>query len=387
MKRFVALLAVAVLALALLSGALADTTPTPAPTPEPTRVPEPSDGQVYQYLLFDWDPNGHLLELKGILNDRKWYVSTVPKENISSNFFDRDTLNTINACCRKHGLPTSEFGIVQESYVRIMNRQIVGPDDELTVGIDTPAENIPPIKPYDTGNASVTRLQQKLSELRYDVRDWRNRLYHLTPGSYDEEMRAMLQDYVRVRNFQWDGQEIPGELQSMILNDNIAKQDREVQDYGKTAQYFMKKVKTLGIWMPRFAEWMVVLLLLAAAVILGIYFFRPAPAEGAAPAAATPQGSSVEFTIEYNGERRVHRLNIADTLSIGRAFRELPLDVTDQKISKQHCEICRSGNGYILRDHSTNGTVVNGRPYSHSEVMLHAGDRIKIGSHNITIRF
>jgi hypothetical protein len=64
-------------------------------------------------------------------------------------------------------------------------------------------------------------------------------------------------------------------------------------------------------------------------------------------------------------------------VSIGR-IAECTITVADPKVSRQHAEIRREREGFVIVDlGSTNGTLVNGRPVR--EAHLHDGDRIVIG--------
>ena len=64
-------------------------------------------------------------------------------------------------------------------------------------------------------------------------------------------------------------------------------------------------------------------------------------------------------------------------VSIGRVA-ECTITVPDPKVSRQHAEVRRDREGFVLVDlGSTNGTLVNGRPVR--EAHLHDGDRIVIG--------
>jgi hypothetical protein len=71
----------------------------------------------------------------------------------------------------------------------------------------------------------------------------------------------------------------------------------------------------------------------------------------------------------------------AAALSIGRVA-GCDITVTDPKVSRNHAEIRRDREGFLLVDlGSTNGTFVNGRPVR--EALLHDGDRIAIGGATI----
>ena len=41
----------------------------------------------------------------------------------------------------------------------------------------------------------------------------------------------------------------------------------------------------------------------------------------------------------------------------------------------------------MLEDYSTNGTEVNQQSYHNGECAVHSGDTVKIGNHEITVRY
>jgi hypothetical protein len=55
-------------------------------------------------------------------------------------------------------------------------------------------------------------------------------------------------------------------------------------------------------------------------------------------------------------------------------------------ISGQHCEIIRDRLGYLLRDHSRHGTLINERPVL-QQCALHPGDWIRLGPGGPSLRF
>ena len=70
-------------------------------------------------------------------------------------------------------------------------------------------------------------------------------------------------------------------------------------------------------------------------------------------------------------------------LVIGRS-RDTDICLPDQWLSRQHAEICRDGDGYVLRDlGSKNGTLLNGRPLEAAR-RLQIGDVISLGEHRLT---
>ena len=66
---------------------------------------------------------------------------------------------------------------------------------------------------------------------------------------------------------------------------------------------------------------------------------------------------------------------------------KFPLNLEDAKISRRHCELYYLNGALMLRDYSSNGTTVNGKPVHNAECLLSSGDVIAIGNHTITITF
>jgi hypothetical protein len=55
-------------------------------------------------------------------------------------------------------------------------------------------------------------------------------------------------------------------------------------------------------------------------------------------------------------------------------------------VSARHCEILQDRLGYLLRDHSRHGTLINDRPVT-SPAALHPGDWIRLGPNGPVLRF
>jgi hypothetical protein len=84
--------------------------------------------------------------------------------------------------------------------------------------------------------------------------------------------------------------------------------------------------------------------------------------------------------IVYEGELEGQRLLIdQDTVLIGRGS-DCDIMLPERQASRQHAQIERNGEGYLLRDlGSKNGTHVNGREVRDEAYRLKDGDEIQIG--------
>ena len=109
--------------------------------------------------------------------------------------------------------------------------------------------------------------------------------------------------------------------------------------------------------------------------------------EGISGGVSSGGGRQVSMEVRYKGSYRQENVNVDKPLRIGRNERTLPLDPSDSDISRQHCQMSFRGDTLILRDYSTNGTEVNGQSFHNCECVVHSGDTLRIGHHEITVRF
>jgi hypothetical protein len=99
------------------------------------------------------------------------------------------------------------------------------------------------------------------------------------------------------------------------------------------------------------------------------------PPAAAVPAAAPARATSARAVLR--GRQGDYTLSEAVTV-IGRS-RRCDIVLTDPNVSRQHAEIRRQGDGFMLLDlGSTNGTRLNRRDVK--QVVLQHGDRIELGT-------
>lgn len=83
--------------------------------------------------------------------------------------------------------------------------------------------------------------------------------------------------------------------------------------------------------------------------------------------------------VVIHGEGLGRRLDIGDTpLQVGRSP-EANLQIAHKSVSRQHCEIRRSGNGYVLRDLGATNTTRLNETKLEAEQLLSDGDQITVG--------
>ena len=179
---------------------------------------------------------------------------------------------------------------------------------------------------------------------------------------------------------------------------------------GGFTAYMTKNVDVFGLAVPVYAFWVLGLVLLLAAVILGVHFFLlrrgDAPEAPAAPPPvpkywrkgthpvtsgllAAERLSATErwldLQIYYGGRVQNVRCQCDPGITIGRQNCNVLLDPRDTAVSAQHCSLYYRGAVLMLRDHSTNGTRVNGHLVHRSQCRVNPGDCITVSAHQIYI--
>lgn len=86
-----------------------------------------------------------------------------------------------------------------------------------------------------------------------------------------------------------------------------------------------------------------------------------------------------------DNQKREH--SFSDRTSIGRGgTMDLVLFDSENIVSKHHCDIYREDQGYLVVDYSSNGTLLNDAPLSHSvPSALKDGDNLIVGDFNLSI--
>jgi pSer/pThr/pTyr-binding forkhead associated (FHA) protein len=103
-------------------------------------------------------------------------------------------------------------------------------------------------------------------------------------------------------------------------------------------------------------------------------------AEVQQPSGQAPDKSSGELeqvgTLTRLADNRQYSLGFG-SLRVGRQ-RRADLVITDKTVSRHHADLCYESGRYVLYDHSTNGTWINGTLVAVAQP-LRNGDRVKFG--------
>ena len=208
-------------------------------------------------------------------------------------------------------------------------------------------------------------------------------------------MDAALNDFKEVNHISYDGETLTVALQDAILSESALQLPPDFHvSHEPPSNFLTDPVEFLGMKMPMYLLILVVVIILAGLAFLVIRVFSSgkgdkgnASGEYNLGGSASSSGRKLNLDIRYHGNIRQETVSMDKPLRIGRNERTLPLDPGDSDISRQHCQISFRGETLILRDYSTNGTEVNRQMYHNCECVIHSGDTVKIGNHEITVRY
>lgn len=88
-------------------------------------------------------------------------------------------------------------------------------------------------------------------------------------------------------------------------------------------------------------------------------------------------GEISRLSSEQTGEER---WLLGDTMELGRLQPWRSGVLSETSVSRQHATLSRRGSLWILADHSTHGTLLNGGRIHQQQASLLAGDRLQLGT-------
>ncbi|MBQ3079546.1 MAG: FHA domain-containing protein [Clostridia bacterium] len=316
-----------------------------------------------------------IINFKVKLRDLGFYSAGVAQDTLQTRKLDDLTMAAVKLVCTLN--PEFSYyddGVSNELFWRVM-------------GI-VPGELITPLgevyEPITLGQMSdqITKVQNRLNTLGYDKCN-----FVFTPGVYDDQLQGAIDEFVRCNKFVYEaGSGITKEMQELMFSEQaaayFADADPDKSFSEKMLDFFKRKSNIFGMKLPNAVLFVIGFVLVGVIVVLVWMLVAPKKSGGKSGA------GDATFIVEYGNDKTTYRTNVMrNYVRIGRATGEFPLNMSDESISRKHCEICYEGGNYMLRDFSSYGTLVNGSMCHHTQQALNSGDIIEIGKHRITINF
>ena len=300
--------------------------------------------------------------------------------NIQTNTIQDATLDvmTLSAvktvCSMNEGLEYYGNGVTFDVWWRVMG------EDGRYDTLHTPNGDVYFCRdlPFNAESDAVNRLRERLIALGYG----KCGIELNAAGALDKNVCDALALFAKCNNveFNQDDLIVTAALQNIVYSNAAVPADDSIRlKFPENFFFYMgRNGDAFGIKIPNYAIWGIGAVLLGLIVWLVIKLCAPKkPVES--------KKGTLEFEIEYNGNRSVYRSNPYEYIRIGRATGNFPLDVGDKYISRKHCEIYHENGDVMLRDFSMYGTMVNNKKCAHSSQILHDGDTLMVGKHRIVI--
>lgn len=315
--------------------------------------------------------------------------------------FDAETQYSLYRFSKENGLAFSYEGVTEEQWNLLRN----GGGKSIVQAV---YEDIP----YGAYGEDVLLMQMRLKALGYYTDD-----VVMIPSSFDEGTQAALDLFCETNHIERQGNGASADVQTILFSESAnAYAVPEVKQSAaqKFTAYMMGSSSVFGLRVPMFFLWICSVIIGVLTVILFIYFFIPGKEKAARNRQMSSQeipkywrksisnnsgvglvameklsatGNLLDFQVQYNGEVKNVQCVCKPSVTIGRTKSAIRLDPGDTSISHSHFDLYYRGAVLMLRDHSSNGTYVNGTLIHKSECRIHPGDKIRIGSHVLTIQF
>lgn len=333
-----------------------------APTPEPTTL---------KFLYYN-STGDDVRKAQNKLNDLGYFRNKEPEWG----HYDAVTNEAVTKFCSVNGIPTYAHGMDETILDRLFSDSAK----------ENPAER-QNLRRGDDGD-TVKELQDRLFTLGYYANRTRT-------NKVDDDMLDAVADFATINHYSYENQTIiPLDIQDGILAASALPYEETKEDDIGIVAWLTGTISFMGLDMPRY-----LVILLSVVIVAGLAFLlirafgsgkkkngtndswneeEHQPPHGQAP--------RVELRIEYDGETHVSTVEMDKPLRIGRAEKTLPLNPKDTDISRRHCQMYFRGDALLLRDYSSNGTIVNDQKYNNCECVVRDYDTVRIGGHSITVR-
>lgn len=263
---------------------------------------------------------------------------------------------------------------------------------------------------YGAEGDDVLELQTRLKELGYYTGD-----NTLTPSVYDNGTQQAVSLFCKYNNISYSGSGVSASVQHIVFSDGAVEYtipEAKASLSDKITRYMTKQVPVFRTKLPMYFLWICSVIVVILIFVLCVHFFVPNQkkleekeqrsvpqywrktmsdtnsSSLAAMGKLAGNGRRLEFQVHYNGSVKNVQALCKPQLTIGRdADCGVAIDAEDMSVSHSHCDLYYRGAVLMLRDHSVNGTYVNGRLLHKSECRVNSGDQITVGSHVLVIQF
>ncbi len=313
--------------------------------------------------------------------------------------YDAATQYAVYRFCQLNGLTYSSQGVTTEIWNAVISDSAAALASEEDIYQD--------IAYGDTGSAVLT-LQTRLKELSYYTDG-----AELDPGVFDEGTQKAVETFCQVNQVTYSGTGVSAAVQYIIYSDGaVSYTDRDKGTISqRLSNYMTGSVSMLGSSVPVYLLWICSVILVVLILVLCIFFFVPGKEKQPQGPQQPPvywrksgalrddssvltQGkthdtSKAMMDVQIRFQNKVKNLQCpcGTTVTIGHGGCTIPLDNRDVTASHAHCELYYRGAVLMLRDHSTNGTYVNGRLVHNAECRIYSGTQLGVGQHQIYIQF
>ena len=262
--------------------------------------------------------------------------------------------------------------------------------------------------PYGTASDQVLAVQMRLKALSYYQSESK-----ITPSVFDQETMQALILFCEKNHIAYHDSGITPEIQSMLFDDAAIPNSDKQSLSARFLSYMKRGVPLMGFSIPMFLVWILSALIIILILVLCIFFFVPSkdlnPSDSQLPVQTQywrstdalksdsyvltqgkvhgNTGQLLEVRIQYRDRVQVMQCDYSQVITIGRGSCSIHLSNSDRSVSSSHCDIYLRGALLMLRDHSKNGTYLNGKILHNAECRLNSGDQLMIGRHKLVIHY
>ena len=314
--------------------------------------------------------------------------------------FDADTQYALYDFSQENGLTFTYDGVTEEQWKL------------LQAGTGKPARVDYSLIAYGAYGDDVLKLQLRLQALGYYTGE-----IILKPATFDDGTQAAVELFCATNNIDYEGSGIDVDIQKFLYSDGARPYEApkiKLSASQKLTAYMTSESDLFGMKVPKYFMWICGALIAILTVVLFIFFFIPGRDKKDNQTQSSTQempkywrksisnsngvglvameklaatGNLLDFQVQYDGDVKNVQCVCKPSVTIGRSNSAIRLDPRDTSVSNSHFDLYYRGAVLMLRDHSSNGTYVNGRLIHKSECRIHPGDKIRIGGHVLIVQF